>query len=223
MSDVNFQSEEFVARLRAHDDDAWQLLLPKARKRLEALFEIVDLADLAQDLTSQTLVRLIKSKFMNYDREKSSVLTWIVNTGKLIALEHFAREARQPKLQFEFEVQFEIEEMIDPDSWPLEERSGESKRGKLTKRALESLSEDERIILLLRFGEGLSFDEIAENLEITQNNARVRVSRARKKLRLEFERLNRESRKRTIRSGPRNTGPSTSPPSSEKIQVTARW
>ncbi|MFY9622573.1 MAG: RNA polymerase sigma factor [Pyrinomonadaceae bacterium] len=218
MSDATFQSEVSVELLRAHDEGAWQRLLAEARKRLEPYFEIIELGHLAEDLTSQTLVRLIRSEFINYESERSSILTWVVNTGKLIAREHLKKEVRRNKLRLEHE------EMIAFNAQGDQERSGESELEKLANRALESLSENERTILLLRVVEGLSFELIAERLEISQNSARVRVTRARKKLRLEFERLlPRESRKRIFRSGPRNTGPSTSPPSSEKIQVTARW
>jgi RNA polymerase sigma-70 factor (ECF subfamily) len=207
MLDVIFQSKEFVELLRAHDDGAWQLLLAEARKRLEAYFQIIELGHMAEDLTSQTLVRLIKSNFMKYDSEKSSIMTWVVNTGKLIAREYLKKEVRRNKLRIEYL------EIIACNAGEDEERSGESKLAKLARRALESLSKNERTILLLRFGEGLSFELIAERLEISQNNARVKVYRARKKLSFEFERLyTRESPKPIIRSRPRYTGPSTSPP-----------
>lgn len=211
---LDLDSEESLELLRALDDGAWNLLLDESRKRLIAYFVAIDLAHEAEDLTSRTLVRLIKSGFINYDRDKSSVLTWVVNTGKLIAREHFRDEVRQRKLLLE------SERLIDRDEWAQEKKSGASRQGKLARRALESLSTNERIILHLRFGEALSFELIAENLEISQVNARVRLTRARKKLCLEFERLqSRESRKRIVRSGPRNTRSPTSPPSGGEIQA----
>lgn len=214
MSNVTFDSKEFLELLRALDDGAWKLLSCEARRRLRAYFVAIDLAHESEDLTSQTLVRLIKSKFMNYERDKSSVLTWVVNTGKLIAREHFREEVRRRELLLD------CERMIDRDEWPQEKKSGASRRGKLARCALESLSKNERTILHLRFGEGLSFELIAENLEISQVNARVRLTRARKKLWLEFERLrSRESRKRIIRSGRRNTRSPTSPSSGREIQA----
>lgn len=214
MSDVTFDSKEFLELLRALDNGAWKLLLCEARRCLRAYFVAINLAHESEDLTSKTLVRLIKSKFMNYDRDKSSVLTWVVNTGKLIAREHFREESRQRELLLECEM------LIDRDEWPQEKKSGASRLGKLARPALESLSKNERTILHLRFGEGLSFELIAENLEISQVNARVRVMRARKKLWLEFERLrSRESRKRIIQSGRRNTRSPTSPSSGREIQA----
>lgn len=213
-SRTNFDSPEFLMRLRAVDEEAWKLLTAEARRRLEAYFVVIELAHQAEDLASQTLVRLIKSKFMDYESDRSSVLTWVINTGKLIAREYVKKETRRRKLLLKHY------KVTVSDSNADEERSGESRLGKLARRALESLSDNERYILVLRFGEGLSFELIAEILETSQGNARARVVRARDKLILEFERLHPlESRKRILRSGLRNTYPSASSPPGRQIPV----
>ena len=226
MSNAIFNSAEFVERLRANDYEAWKEFLGKAGKRLEKYYEAIGLAHEAEDLTSKTFIRLIKSGLSNYQSEKSSILTWAVNTGKLVAREHFTKETRRRALELEYtealerESQVDYEKMIDCNERPQKEKSGSLSRGKLMKRALGSLSENERIIIEKRFVEGLSFELIAENLEISQSNARVRLTRARKKLSLEFERLHSsELRKRNIRSGRRNTRTSTSSPSRGKSPV----
>ena len=50
-------------------------------------------------------------------------------------------------------------------------------------KALDSLEEDEREILILRLGQGLSYDEIAPVVGMKTEAVRQRVSRAVKRLR----------------------------------------
>lgn len=214
MADTIFNSEEFVERLRASDNEAWRLLLTEVQKCLSSYYKAIGLSYEADDLISKTIVKLLASKFIKYDRTQSSVLTWAVNTGKLVAREHFTKHMRQQKLLSEYEM------MIVPETSPQEKKSGELRLRALMKRALESLSENEGLIISLRFVEGLSFELIAENLEISQNNARVRLTRARQKLRLEFERLcSRESRKRIDRSRRRHPDTPAPTPLGERPQI----
>ncbi len=214
MADAIFNSEEFVERLRVLDNGAWLLLLTELRKRLRDYYKAIGLSYEADDLISKTIVRLVESKFIKYDGTQSSVLTWAVNTGKLVAREHFKKHTRQQKLLSKYEM------MIIPETSPQEKKSGESRLRAVMKRALESLSENEGIIISLRFVEGLSFELIAENLEISQNNARVRLTRARQKLMLEFERLcPRESRKRIDRSRRRHPHTLAPTPLGERPQI----
>jgi RNA polymerase sigma-70 factor, ECF subfamily len=214
MADAIFNSEEFLGRLRALDNGAWRLLLTELRKRLKDYYKAIGLSYEADDLISKTIVRLLDSKFIKYDRTQSSVLTWAVNTGKLIAREHFTKHTRQQKLLSEYEM------MIVPETSPQEKKSGESRLEALMKRALESLSKNEGLIISLRLVEGLSFELIAETLEISQNTARVRLTRARQKLTLEFERLcSRGSRKRIDRSRRRHPDTPAPTPLGERPQI----
>ncbi|MFT7642635.1 MAG: RNA polymerase sigma-70 factor (ECF subfamily) [Pirellulaceae bacterium] len=49
-------------------------------------------------------------------------------------------------------------------------------------RMLESLDEEERAILILKYAEGYSYDDLSEMFELSVSGCKMRVSRARKRL-----------------------------------------
>jgi RNA polymerase sigma-70 factor (ECF subfamily) len=51
------------------------------------------------------------------------------------------------------------------------------------RKALPELAEDQRLVFLLRVNEGLSYDQIAETLDIPRGTVMSRLSRAREALR----------------------------------------
>ncbi len=51
---------------------------------------------------------------------------------------------------------------------------------------LDSLSEDDRALLIMKYAEGYTFEELAEIFEITPSAAKMRVSRCREKLQERF-------------------------------------
>lgn len=60
---------------------------------------------------------------------------------------------------------------------------------KLVKQIIETLPDQQRIIIKLRDFDELSFDEIAERLDMEVNAIRVNLSRARKKVREQIEKI----------------------------------
>jgi RNA polymerase sigma-70 factor (ECF subfamily) len=52
---------------------------------------------------------------------------------------------------------------------------------------LETLDEDDRALLLLKYGEGYSHEELAEIFEISVSACKMRISRAREKLQRQFQ------------------------------------
>jgi RNA polymerase sigma-70 factor (ECF subfamily) len=59
----------------------------------------------------------------------------------------------------------------------------------MVRQAMDQLSEDHRSILVLREMQGMSYEHIAEMLDISIGTVRSRLSRARTALREELERL----------------------------------
>lgn len=64
------------------------------------------------------------------------------------------------------------------------------------RRVVESLPEEQRMCVILRYYDEMSFQEIADTLEVSLGTVKSRLSRASKKMRDEIERLEKEENKK---------------------------
>lgn len=84
-------------------------------------------------------------------------------------------------------------ELVDDRPDP-EETLNEQRQQELLEEALRSLGEEGRMILLLREGQGLAYEDIAEALNVRVGTVKSRIHRARADLKAQVERLDRAGR-----------------------------
>lgn len=126
-------------------------------------------ADRAEDITAETFLRIWSSPI---PMRMPTVKSYLMTIARNLVIEEFRRRRRQSEM---------------PEQIPIDERLPDraSARQELSAvlARLDELPELERAALLLRAEHELSYDEIAAVLDITATAARVRVHRARTKLR----------------------------------------
>lgn len=130
---------------------------------------------LAEDLAQETFLKIFQG--MRRFRGECSEKTWCLTVARNTFLS-YARK-KQPMLLGE-EI-LEMEEAVQANG-PEEQVIRQEER-QLVCDVLAKLLEDERTILLLRDYEGISYEEIARIMSITESNAKVRLHRIRKKYR----------------------------------------
>ena len=112
-------------------------------------------------------------------RGEAEFATWLYRLPSNAAIDHLRRTRRQRG-----EASLENEAAFTPDSGPSPQESAE--RGELrgaVAAGLELLTEDHRQILVLRELQELSYEEIAQVLELDLGTVKSRIARARKALR----------------------------------------
>lgn len=137
----------------------------------------------AEDLTSETFLRA----FRTWDRvetgDADGYLRWCLRIAHNLTLDH-CRKMR-PQLAEESEL-----EGISEDYAPSPEELYESTiRTEKIRECLLSLPEKYRAPLLLRFQNGLSYEQIAETLQISPPAVETQLHRARKMLRKKLKDL----------------------------------
>ncbi|CAN5765184.1 sigma-70 family RNA polymerase sigma factor [soil metagenome] len=135
-----------------------------------------DAAEVTQDVFIK-LLRVIKQF-----RGDAKFSTWLFRVTSNVAITLLRRRSRR-----------NVEVRMEPEDWsllPAVESSDpavaaeqHSLRARLD-AAIASLPEDYRTIVVMKDIYGLGFDEIAEQLKIQEGTARVRLFRARQKLRV---------------------------------------
>lgn len=125
----------------------------------------------AEDLTQDTFLKAFAH--LNRFQAGTNFAAWLFRIGHNNFANHYRSHARQRETL--------PDDLPSPGANPVEEASHrELVQG--VERAIQRLAPEFRAALVLRIEEGLSFRQIAEILDVTEETARWRVFKARQKL-----------------------------------------
>jgi putative glutamine amidotransferase len=133
---------------------------PRLRRRLQ---QITGDPETAEDLAQEAFIRAWRGEPAG--AERPVIGAWLHRTATNLALDEVRRRSRRPTAQLDEDLH-----LTAPGA-----DSGEARA------ALADISPHERLVLLLRFEAGLSLRELAGALAISEEAARKRVSRARRR------------------------------------------
>lgn len=172
-----------LQRVAAGDAESFGVLLQRHEKRLQQLcLRLLGEKEAARDAVQDIFLKVYRSA--GSFKPQGKVATWLYR----IAVNHcFNRLRRQRILRFfSFgelvrEGQDEGDELeLDPaDPRPDAEAALRAReRWRTTRRIIDKLPENQRLVLVLAKFEGLSYKEIAQVLEITEGAVESRLVRA---------------------------------------------
>jgi putative glutamine amidotransferase len=136
-------------------------------------------AQTAEDLRQETLTRAWRSA--PRDMPPPALRAWLHRTAANLALDELRRRRRRGEV--------ELAEMP---------ATAAATQDPTIRDALASLTAHERLVLLLRHEAGLSLRELGDVLDITEEAARKRVTRARSAFSAELERLRSDDSRPTV-------------------------
>jgi RNA polymerase sigma-70 factor, ECF subfamily len=120
--------------------------------------------DLSQDVFTHALAAL--GRF----RGEASPRTWLLRIARNCCLDHLDRARRAPWGRSDTQPDHYADDALAPDDL-LSVRED-------TELAMSVLRETERALVVLRFGHGVSYRELAESFGLREGAVRMRVSRA---------------------------------------------
>jgi RNA polymerase sigma-70 factor (ECF subfamily) len=157
-----------IASCQAGDYKAFDpLYLRHVDKIYKYVFRRTLSGEVAEDITSQTFLKALES-IRSFNPSKGEFRTWLYRIARNTLFDHFRRYKRTEDIETIWDLAGDefastsTEESIDAAA---------------LHKAMQILKPREREILLLRVWEGLSYKEIAEALDLTENNAKVIFSR----------------------------------------------
>jgi RNA polymerase sigma-70 factor, ECF subfamily len=182
-----------LARLRAGDEAAFaELVRTHGGRMLAVARRYLDSEDAAQDCVQEAFIAAFKA--VDRFEGRSSLATWLHRITVNAALQVLRRRSHKDEVPIEpWLASFDedglrqgpsevtaagAEELLARDDVRAEVRA-----------AIDRLPASYRNVLLLRDIEGLSIKEVAQMLELTENNAKVRLHRARTALKKQLEPL----------------------------------
>jgi RNA polymerase sigma-70 factor (ECF subfamily) len=173
----------FLDRLRAGDAPAFEELVMTYQHRVfgVALRMLGNRAE-AEEVAQEAFVRAHRA--LGRFRGDAKLSTWLYAITSRLCLNRLASGERRMARQGE-DALLRLSDVGPRPDAALERRELETALG----RAIAELPEDRRIVVVLRDLEGLSYEEIAEVLELTLGTVRSRLHRARAELKEKLERF----------------------------------
>ena len=161
------------------DRQALGMLIRRYQKRVFGLgMRFFGNADDAEDLVQDTFVRAWRS-LDRFDVSRPFA-PWLMRIAANRALTEIATRKRRGGV--------ELDENLVWDGPGADEDAARREMQQAIERALRELPDDQRMILLLRASDGLSYRDISEALEIPIGTVMSRLSRAREAMRKKMDR-----------------------------------
>ena len=173
----------FLDRLRAGDAIAFEELVITYQHRVFGVaLRMLGNAAEAEEVAQEAFVRAHRA--LGDFRGDAKLSTWLYAITSRLCLNRLASGERRLARQGEDTLLRLSDAAPRPDA-ALERRELETALG----RAIADLAEDGRIVVVLRDLEGLSYEEIAQVLELPLGTVRSRLHRARADLKAKLERF----------------------------------
>lgn len=176
------------------DEDEFQKIYQDYHPRIQRYLTRMVGEDEAEDLTQEVFARI--SKALVDFRGESSLATWIYRIATNAAIDRmrsasYQQDIRSSSLEETLEQEGVV--FVDQNLWTAEkaitteQELARKQMNECIRDFIQRLPENYRTVLVLSELEGLSNREIGEILEISQNTVKIRLHRARQKLRVELE------------------------------------
>ncbi len=200
--------EEVVVRVLAGDAPLFEILMRRHNQRLYRVARaILGDDDEAEDVMQEAYVRAFRE--LGSFRGEARFSTWLTRIAVHEALARGRKRRRLVPVPLPAERGGDGERPAGPPEPPAtgadpERAAANRELGEALLAAVEALPEPWRAVFVLREVEGLSTEETAAALDITPENAKVRLHRARAALRRHLdERIGREVRRLYLFHAPR--------------------
>jgi len=177
------QDAQLVGRVVAGDGEAFRQLVERHQRPVYGLLlRMVRVPALAEDLAQETLIKAYRA-IGTFDRSRK-FSSWLFKIAHNTAIDHL-RKNRPPTVPLETTEGERLDPLAllaVPESQSPEARARGRDLAEALQEALMTLRPDYREAVLLRFQQGLPYDEIADILDLPLGTVKTHLHRARKQM-----------------------------------------
>lgn len=178
------QDELLIRRAQSGDEGAFeQLLLAHQKSVYNLCLRMAGNPDDALDLSQEAFIRAWRA--LGQYQFDAAFSTWLFRLTSNVCIDFLRKQKRQQHMSLTVTDEDESgEEFAVPDPAPgPEEQAVHNERRQAVARAMAALPGDYRAVMQLRAVEALSYEQIAEILDIKVGTVKSRLARARAQLR----------------------------------------
>ncbi|RLL86126.1 RNA polymerase sigma 70 [Petrotoga sp. HKA.pet.4.5] len=181
--------EKFIEDLKKNDPDAFKKLYEEYAPKIYGVLRNYVNHDEIEDALQEVFIRIIRG--INGFKGLSKLSTWIYRIAVNVGKNYSRKYQRIKETSVDFEDETEQNHNIQAISNSnVKNEVLEELDYQMILNIMEKLDEEERLLIKLRDIDGLSYNEIAEIMEIPLGTVKSRLHYARKKLRQLIEEAN---------------------------------
>ncbi|MGD8329230.1 MAG: sigma-70 family RNA polymerase sigma factor [Acidobacteriota bacterium] len=186
------QEASLVQACKEGDQTAFNLLVWRWEKPLfNFTYKYIGDAQLAQDMVQETFIRVLRS-IRTYEH-RGAFSTWLYRIAVNLCKDHF-RKKKLPMVSLHDYYttssgdRVYVKDSIADDAPRSDEAMAAADREEMVRRLLAGLPEEQRVVILMKEYQTLTFREIAEVLEIPEGTVKARLYRGLRTMREQLER-----------------------------------
>jgi RNA polymerase sigma-70 factor (ECF subfamily) len=175
-----------IERCLQGDQHAWEQVVRQYWRRVfNVAYKFVGRHDEAEDLTQDVFLKVFKS-LATFDR-RANFQTWLVSVSRNLCIDHY-RSVRKERETIDRDVNADdlSPHSVEVSAHVALERSDLAQE---LRRALQHLPETLRTAVVMRDIQELSYQEIAEQLQLPEGTVKSRINRGRHELARQITRL----------------------------------
>ena len=180
------EESEIVRRAQAGDREAFRQLVERYQRRVYSVcYGMLKNNDDCLDVSQEVFVKVFKY-IANFNHQ-SSFYTWLYRITVNMCIDHIRKNSKVRKVEYDDRISHdgadvEGEEHILPSTLGLspDKVYGRKELREKMLEALDTLSDKHRTILIMREVDGMSYEEMAEALNISKGTVMSRLFHARR-------------------------------------------
>lgn len=175
---------ELVERARQGDRDAFRELVEKYQRKVYSIcYGMLKDSEASLDVSQEVFIKVYR--YLEKFNQKSSFYTWLYRITVNMCIDYIRKHSKVQRVEYDDRLSHdgaEGDEHILPSTLGLhpDKVYGRKELREKMLEALNTLSEKHRTILILREVEGLSYEEIADVLNISKGTVMSRLFHARR-------------------------------------------
>lgn len=168
-----------IKKAKAGDLDAYEQIIKTYEKKVfNLVYRIMKSQEEIEDIAQEVFIKIYKN-LKNF-KEESSLYTWIYKITVNVCID--VRKKKRKVISIDEKIDLGDSEttiQIEDKEKPLEEQVEVLDMRRRLNQCINQLPESHRIIIILRDIKGLSYQEIAEILDINIGTVKSKINRAR--------------------------------------------
>jgi RNA polymerase sigma-70 factor, ECF subfamily len=190
---------ELIERCLRKDNAAWEQIVARFRRKIfHIAYKFTGRHDDAEDLTQEILFKVFKS-LDRFNRD-ADFGTWLSSVARNYCIDHYRASKREKEVLVDDLVAFDL---APASAGNPHQVLMEHDRRSFLRKGLDLLPEKLREAVVLRDLQGLSYQEMADQLDLPEGTVKSRINRGREELSRLLLRAQQPPRARRARERPR--------------------